>query len=452
MRGHCKQGDHQPHHLGSICVGAYIHLMIQRPPGEAGVKNRRPLAALMLANAISVTGNRMALLAIPWFVLTTTGSAAKTGIAGFFTFLPIVVAGLLGPIVDRLGLRRASILADVASGVSVALIPLLFHTVGLEFWQLLVLVFVGGLLDTPGNIARLSLLPEVASAGGTTLERATSLEDGIMRAAAMVGAPAAGVLIGVIGASNVLWVNAASFGVSALIVAFGVPRVAREARRDATYWNEFRDGFAFIRSERLVLLVILTITVTNFLDGAISSVILPVYAKRVLGDAFSLGLILGTMGGGALLGAFAYGAWGRGFSRRWVYVIGFLLAALQPLGYSVFPPFALVIAIALVAGVGAGPINPIVGAVLLERVPGAMRGRVLGVVMAIAWMAWPLGVLAGGYFVQTFGLRNSFVVTGGLYLAATLSLAVNPGVKDLERPADAHEAPERERPPIGVIP
>ncbi len=416
------------------------------------MNNRKPLAALMLANAISITGNRMALLAIPWFVLTTTGSAAKTGIAGFFTFLPVVAASLLGPVVDRLGLRRASIVADVASGLSVAMIPLLFHTVGLEFWQLLILVFVGGLLDSPGDTARVSLLPEVAAASGTTLERATSLEDGIMRAASLVGAPVAGVLIGIIGASNVLWVNAASFGVSALIVAVAVPKVASETREDASYWKDFREGFAFIRSERLVLLVIYTLAVTNFLDGAITSVILPVYAKRILDDAVSLGLIFGAMGGGALLGAFAYGAWGRRFSRRWVYVIGFVLAALQPLGYSIYPPVALVIVIALIVGLGSGPINPIVGAVLLERVPSAMRGRVIGGVKAIAWMALPLGALSGGYFIQSFGLRNTLLVTGGLYLAATLSLALNPGVKDLERPNDAQEVSEGERPPIGVIP
>ena len=63
----------------------------------------------------------------------------------------------------RLVRKRASIVADVASGVSVALVPLLYHTVGLEFWELLVLVFAGAFLDAPGVTSRQALLPDLAA-------------------------------------------------------------------------------------------------------------------------------------------------------------------------------------------------------------------------------------------------------------------------------------------------
>jgi MFS family permease len=397
-------------------------------------RNRRPLSAVLVANAISVTGNRMVLLAIPWFVLETTGSPVKTGLAGFFTFLPVVAAGFLGPIVDRMGLKRASIAADLASGLSVAAIPLLFNTIGLEFWQLLVLVFVGGLLDSPGETARSSLLPETAEAAKTTLERATSLEDGIMRAASLVGAPLAGLLITLIGASNVLWVDAATFGVSALLVLVGVPKnIASHKEPSTTYWRDFREGFAFIRGRRLMMLVILTLAATNLLDAAIGAVVLPVYAREIFDSAIALGLILGALGGGAVVGSFLYGAWGKRFSRRWVYVVGFVLIAVQPWFYAAFPPLAIVVLIAAVAGLGTGPINPIIAAVLLEQVPGPLRGRVLGVVKAIAWMAVPLGVLAGGYLVEGLGLRSTLLVIAVAYVFALVSLAFNPAAADLER-------------------
>jgi len=107
-------------------------------------RSRLPLAALLTANAISITGNRITPLAIPWFVLQTTGSVAKTGLAGFFTLLPVVISSALGGvIVDRLGLRRASVVSDVASGLSVLLVPVLFHTVGLPFAALLAVVLPG---------------------------------------------------------------------------------------------------------------------------------------------------------------------------------------------------------------------------------------------------------------------------------------------------------------------
>ena len=81
-----------------------------------------PIWALFAANAISMVGNVLAALAIPWFVLQTTGSAAKTGVTGFFEVLPVVLAGFLGgTIVDRMGYKRTSIVADIASSLAVLL-------------------------------------------------------------------------------------------------------------------------------------------------------------------------------------------------------------------------------------------------------------------------------------------------------------------------------------------
>src|SRR5687767_6331705 len=126
-------------------------------------RTRRPLGALLAADGISQTGNMMTMLAVPWFVLETTGSAAQTGITAAVEALAIVAAGFLGgALVDRLGHKRTSVAGDLASGATVALIPLLHLTVGLAFWQLLALVFLGALLDTPGWTARRSLYEVVA--------------------------------------------------------------------------------------------------------------------------------------------------------------------------------------------------------------------------------------------------------------------------------------------------
>ena len=174
------------------------------PPRAAGaraVKQRTPLFGLLAANAISITGNRLTQLAIPWFVLQSTGSVAQTGLVGFFSLLPFVISSALGGvIVDRLGYRRASIVSDVASGVAVLGVPILYHTVGLPLAALLALVFAGALLDAPGQTAREAMLPELLERAEMTLERGTSLFDGVSRGANMLGAPLAGVLIAVVGA------------------------------------------------------------------------------------------------------------------------------------------------------------------------------------------------------------------------------------------------------------
>ena len=200
-------------------------------------RGRAPLFALFAANAVSLTGNVAALVAIPWFVLQTTGSATKTGITAFAGLLPVVLSGLFGGVlVDRLGYRRTSIVADVASALAVAAIPLLHSTVGLEFWQLVVLVFLGGLLDAPGGTARAALLPDVAAGAEWSFERATGATAVVERFARLAGAPLAGVLIAATGATNVLWIDAASFLVSAALVAVGVPQpaVEREPRKTSS--------------------------------------------------------------------------------------------------------------------------------------------------------------------------------------------------------------------------
>src|SRR5688572_7408219 len=123
---------------------------------------RAPLYALYAADTISLSGNAIAQIAIPWFVLTETGSATLTALVVFVNFVPIVLAAFFGGVVvDRLGFRTTSVVADLASSAAVAAIPLLHTTVGIELWQLMALVFVGALLDAPGATARAALFPDV---------------------------------------------------------------------------------------------------------------------------------------------------------------------------------------------------------------------------------------------------------------------------------------------------
>src|SRR5581483_12018064 len=187
-------------------------------------KARVPLYAFFAANLISFVGDRLTLLAIPWFVLQTTGDVAKTGITAFFALLPgIISAFLSGFVVDRLGYKRTSVIGDIASGVGVALIPLFYHTVGLAFWQLLALVFLSGLLKAPGETARSSLLPDLGKDAKMRMERVNAIGDGLMRVSGLLGAPLAAVLIVLIGASNLLWLDALSFFLSALLIGLLVP-------------------------------------------------------------------------------------------------------------------------------------------------------------------------------------------------------------------------------------
>jgi MFS family permease len=404
---------------------------------------RIPIFSLLSANAVSQVGDLMAKVAIPWFVLETTGSAAKMGITAAAIGVAMVSAGFFGgPVVDRVGFKRASVLADLMSGLSLALIPLFYLTASLAFWQLLVLVFLGTLLDTPGRPARRALLPELAHLAQMPLERANSAFEVIPRLSFLVGPPLAGVLIAAIGASNVLWVDAATFAVSAALIAGFVPSglVGQEggaeemgvssARR---YLAELAEGMRFVQGNLLILSMILVVTVANLLDDPLISVILPVFAKAEYGSAVSVGLILGGFGAGAVTGTLLFGAVGYRLPRRLTFITSFVAAGPMPyLVVAASPPLPVTVGLFALEGLIAGPLNPLISTVMLERIPQGMRGRILGVTGALAMAGIPFGALLGGFLVEGVGLRPTVIAMGICYLALTLSMFLNPALREME--------------------
>jgi MFS family permease len=399
------------------------------------MRTRSPLFALYAANAISIAGNVMALVAIPWFVLERSGSPALAGLVAFFTTLPAVIAAFFGGVVvDRLGFRRMSVVADLASAVAIGLIPLLDQTIGLEIWVLMALVFAGALLDAPGTTARQAILPDLAQLAGMPMERATGIAQAIQRGSLLLGAPIAGGLIAVMGVSNVLWLDAASFLFSAALVGLLVPR-PRPPDAEATpegYVAQLAAGLRFIRRDRLIRALVGTVLLTNFLDAPIFSVLLPVYAQQLLGSALELGIMVGVFGAAALLGAGLFGAIGHRLPRRITFATAFVVVGLPMFLLALTPPFPLpAVALGLI-GLAAGPINPIISTVLYERIPAAMRGRVLGTITAGAFVAIPLGVLVAGFVVERIGLGNTFLAIAICYLVVTASIWVNPAMREMD--------------------
>ena len=401
-------------------------------------KNSLPIYSLFTANAISLVGNVLSAIAIPWFVLQTTGSATQTGITGFFTVLPVVLAGFFGgTLVDRLGYKRTSIIADLASGVTTALIPLLYFTVGLQFWQLMILVFLGALLDTPGSTARSALIPELAEMAHMPIERATSLIHIIERGSRLIGAPLGGLLIAWIGTENVLWLDAASFFISAgiigLVIKVQTPVQHEERAPGGKYFDELREGLKFIYNDKLVLAIVVMIMLTNFLDAIYSGVVQPVFVKQVYGQALDLGLLIAASGAGAVIGALIYSSIGLRFPRHAVFVFGFVLTSLRFFLFATYPSIWIAVPFVVFASMGAGPLNPIIGAVEFERVPKNMRGRVGGAIGAGAWSAMPLGMLIGGVLTEQLGVRPMLIGLGIIYLITTLSMAFIPAMKEMNR-------------------
>jgi MFS family permease len=404
------------------------------------VRRRAPLYALYAADTISLAGNAVAQIAIPWYVLTTTGSATLTALVLFFNFLPIVLAAFFGGVVvDRLGFRASSIIADLASSAAVAAIPLLDVTIGIEIWQLMVLVFAGALLDAPGATARAALLPDAVELAGVRMERASGIRSGIQQAAFLVGAPLGGVLVAAFGATAALWIDAASFLFSAALVAALVPRPHAEADRsasDSRFLAELSEGLRFIWQRPLVRAVVFMVLVTNLIEAP-GSVVLAVFAREEYGTAADFGLLVGVLGGGALAGALAYSAAGHRFPRRRTFLVCFSGVPVGYLALAAQPSLEVAIAALALAGFAAGPINPLLFTVMTEIVPTELRGRVFGAVRGGAWAAIPLGILLGGAIVAGIGAPATFLVMGILLAAVVGYGFFNRTFRELDAASDA---------------
>lgn len=285
----------------------------------AQTRSKAPLYGLLAATIVGLVGRQLSVVALPWFVLNTTGSAAKAGLVGFAVFLPGLVVGILGGVlVDRFGYKVVSAGADTVCAVATFLIPLLYSTVGLEFWQLLVLVFFSSLLDVPALTARRSMIPELAALAQMPLDRVNALFESLQSLSTLIGTPLAGLLVAWLGAHDVLWLDAGASGLSALAVVIAVPAsaFARSSFASSGYVADVKAGLGFIRRDPVLWPMAIFLAISNAISVSMAGVVLPVYVRDTFGSAASLGVMLAAAGAGAVFGSALYGAFANRVSRR----------------------------------------------------------------------------------------------------------------------------------------
>ncbi|MFJ4713854.1 MFS transporter [Streptomyces sp. NPDC088785] len=405
--------------------------------------------------AVSLTGTRISAVALPWFVLVTTGSATRTGLVAFVQMAPyVLVKAFTGPLVDRVGPRPVSWTTDLVSAVAAAAVPVCHALHLLSFPLLLALVAVIGAARGPGDLAKEVMVPEAAERGGVPLERATGLSGVIERLASTVGPAAGGSLVALLGPLTGLVVNAGCFALGSVVIGLALPRgTGRPATSadppgdaapgdDATptnaapagYWQRFGEGFTFLRREPLLLAVVVTLGVTNLLDAAMSTVLVPVWADASGRGPAAIGLVGSAMGAAAVAGSLIAAGVAHRLPRRTVFFAGFLLAgAPRFLVLALGAPLGVVLAVFAVSGFGAGFINPVLGAVLFERVPRPLLGRVNALGDSLSWAGIPLGGLLAGAAVTALGLTPVLLACACAYFLTTNLAGLRPEWRAMDR-------------------
>jgi len=397
------------------------------------VSRGRPFLALAAAETLSLSGTRLSTIAIPWLVLSATGSPVLTGLTAMTEMLPYVAAKALGgPLIDRVGAKRIAIACDAASVAVVGLVPLLDFLGMLTVPMLLPVVFAMGVLRGPSDAAKQAMVPDIATLANVPLERVTGVAAAIERLASTAGAAGAGALIGLIGPGQALLVNAATFAAAALIVAMGIPGMRRAPTLTATpdvrpgkvssYLDDLREGWRFLRGDAVLVSIVAMVAITNLFDQAYGAVLLPVWTRESGHGPELLGAMLAAFTGASIAGAAIAAVIGERMPRLMVYTVAFLLTGFPRfLVLAIDAPLGSVFATLVVAGFASGFLNPILSAVIFERIPKPLTGRVTAMNAALCFALIPFGGLVGGALISTIGLAVALLLTGIAYLCATLA-------------------------------
>ncbi|RSO40400.1 hypothetical protein DMH15_15065 [Streptomyces sp. WAC 06725] len=451
---------------GAVVTGSYpaLYGLLKKPVGQYSVmlmsirmtslgfprRRRWGIHALLGAVAVSSLGEAMMVVAVPWFVLKTTGSVAQTGIVVAIGAVTSGVVGFVaGPLVDRWGFRAMAVVAYAVGGLGAACIPLLYALDALDFPTLALLVVAANALDVPGGAAVTGLVPELSEAAGMPLERGNALLTGIHQVAQLCGPPLGGAGVALLGTHSVLLLDAIACGLAALVilVCISAGRRAAERRPAGAYLADLRSGLRTLRRHRLLRAVAISGTAFNALDSGLAGVVLVTYAYQHLGSAASLGVLLTSFGLGAVAGTVGYAVFGHRISGRFLYIgtgfaAGLLIASLVSL-----PPLPVGAALLAVLGAVAAPVGPLRTGVLQRSVPREQYGRVTAAVDTVGLAAVPLGASLTVAAVGALGLRPAIGLIAGVYLLVVVCCWAAPALREIDRSA----ADDRGRAPASPL-
>ena len=383
------------------------------------------MVALLVAEVVSTTGSQMTWIALPWFVYVTTHSAARLTIVVVAELLGIACLGLPGAkVLARIGAWRAMILCDGARAPLMAAIPVLHWAGQLTLALLLAIAFGLGAFGAPYFAAQKMIVPELLGEDEALVSRASALFQGATRMTMLLGLVLGGVLIPVFSAPGVLVVDAATYLVSATMVAEFVPRT--EPRAADGQDRGLRRGLRFLSAEPLLRVWTPVFAIG---DGAWTAffVSVPVLVIARFGvNPRVAGVLVASFGVGAVLGNIvAY----RVLLER---VEGLRVIAFCVLGQAL-PLWLLTVrlhwgaycAALAVSGIANGLVNPSIHALMTLRIPPPLRPTVMTTMMIVFAVGQPLVVLAAGPVLSAFGPEPVMIGFAAVQTVAMLGIAAS---------------------------
>ncbi len=396
----------------------------------------RDFRLLWFARLISLLGSWLLVVAIPAYVLQLTGSLAATGLTLAAEFLPPVLLGpIAGVLADRWDRRKLMIATDVLRAVAVALLLLVRDPDDVWLVYLaLVAESVGTVLFRPAAQAH---TPVVVGTGPalTSANSLNAVTDGTVR---LIGAPLGGALLGIAGFGALVWIDLATYLMSALAIMMTAKLGAAGAREEGSagrFFAQLREGVAFLRAERPAAWLLVVITVFLAANASLSALLVP-FGVRVLGGSMQTGLVMSALGVGFLVGA--------PLIRRLVdrtppaYLLGGALVATGMAFVLLFLSRSLMGALPAAVLIGVfGSAALVTAQTALQRVtPNAVLGRVSAVQFTGEAVATFLGAIAGPAIAQAASLDfAAYLACGVTVFSGLMAVSLLPRTRVVAAPA-----------------
>jgi len=390
----------------------------------------RNFGLLFSGQAVSQIGDSMNKVALLWFVYELTGSAFKMTVIGLLQTIPPLVFGpLIGVYLDRMKKKPVMIWVDLIRTGLVMLIPLLYAMEALTLERIYVLVFATSIVSTVFGPALASAVPLLVPRAHLTA--ANALIQSTTNIGLLIGPAVSGVGIAMIGAQNVLYLDAATFMVSALcLMPIRLHEMLQAGARlagGATILQDLLVGFRFVFVQQRTVLLLMLAAALYSLGASAFVFLLPVFATQLLdASPVVLGWLWSSLGIG-MLAASAWLAWiNQGDLQNRLRLISAALAvgavAVCTLGMLQAPVMAA--ALIIVFGGSTAVFTPVVWAMLQELTPKPLLGRVFTTFSAGAMASAMAGMAGFGWVADAVGPSASLVGIGMLLLGtATVAAA-----------------------------
>lgn len=379
-------------------------------------------------------------MAVIWLMLDITGSPSFTGFIAFAATVPALLFGLFaGVLADHYRRRTLMLISDAARFLLILIVPILYINGLLSPYVLAGIVFVTASFGTLFNPSRDAIIPELV--GPQHLLKVNTLMQSTGYLAYFVGLFGAGIVLNVVGISNLFFFDAATFLISfAMIFLISYPRPAvRSTTYENRHLSELKKGLDYVwKIDRRLFWIILITALNNLFIMGPAVVGLPLLIKEVWdGSGQEFAFIESTYGIGMLLSVFlVYRLSGRFTKGTWLMLAlmydGLTYIPLFLVGHLPVDPFWLTVGTIFVHSLGIPFIQVTRTTLIHSIVPGDIQGRVFSMINLGVVGFMSISVALTGIVAEWVSARTIFLVIG---ICATLTGIIGISIRSI-RTAD----------------